>query len=122
MFSISLAIMPASTTQTLGKVFVYGTLKREQPNHFWLWKTESGSAKFFGTGKTNEKLPLVVGTRYNVPFLLNKPGIGNNIVGEVYEIDTNMLNNLDVLEDYPVLYDRVLHTIQMDNGYRSRIC
>lgn len=63
------------------RVFVYGTLKHGQPNHYWLTDTKNGSAEFVTHGKTNNIFPLVIGTQYNVPFLLNKPGVGRNIKG-----------------------------------------
>lgn len=104
------------STEALTKVFVYGTLKRDQPNHHWFWKPQSGFARFLNTGRTVTKFPLLIGTRYNIPFLLNRPGIGHCIVGEIYEIDEMMLANLDVLEDYPKLYDREKHEVAMENG------
>ncbi|KAH8346312.1 hypothetical protein KR084_001777, partial [Drosophila pseudotakahashii] len=87
-------------------VFVYGTLKRGEPNHHWLTKKENGEAKFLGRGTTAVKFPLVVGTRYNIPFLLARPGEGNHIEGEVYEVNQAMFAKLDELEDYPAYYDR----------------
>ncbi|XP_052843653.1 putative gamma-glutamylcyclotransferase CG2811 [Drosophila gunungcola] len=88
------------------RVFVYGTLKRGEPNHHWLTKKENGQARFLGRGKTAAKFPLVVGTRYNIPFLLARPGEGNHIEGEIYEVDVAMFGKLDQLEDYPQYYDR----------------
>nr|XP_016930213.1 putative gamma-glutamylcyclotransferase CG2811 [Drosophila suzukii] len=88
------------------RVFVYGTLKRQEPNHHWLTKKENGQARFLGRGKTAVKFPPVVGTRYNIPFLLARPGEGNHIEGEVYEVDQAMFSKLDELEDYPAYYDR----------------
>ncbi len=65
----------------LSRVFVYGTLKNGQPNHHWLTNATNGLATFLEYGKTKNQFPLVIGTQYNVPFLLNKPGIGRNIKG-----------------------------------------
>lgn len=101
---------------SLVKVFVYGTLKKGQPNHKWLADARNGVATFISSGTTTQKLPLVIGTRYNIPFLLSKPGIGNHIHGEVYEIDEHMLTRLDELEGYPDLYNRELQSIETDNG------
>lgn len=111
--------MPISTDRGI-KVFVYGTLKRSQPNHHWFWKPHSGTAQFISKGRTVTKFPLLVGTKFNVPFLLNRPGTGNCIIGEVYRIDELMLANLDVLEDYPMLYDRERHAVVMDDGWVFR--
>jgi len=86
--------------------FVYGTLKRGEPNHHWLTDTTNGSATFIGTGVIQNKYPLVIASRYNIPFLVDKEGTGKNVYGEVYEIDETMLASLDILEEYPKLYTR----------------
>lgn len=95
---------------------MYGTLKRGQPNHHWLSRQENGAARFLGTGRTARTFPLVIGTRYNIPFLLDRCGTGNNVQGEVYEVDEAMLRNLDILEDYPRFYDREQQPILMDEN------
>jgi gamma-glutamylaminecyclotransferase len=59
------------------KVFVYGTLKKNEPNHYWLQEPSNGYAKFLTTAKTIEKYPLIIATRYNIPFLLDCPGKGH---------------------------------------------
>lgn len=100
----------------LSRVFVYGTLKNGQPNHYWLTNPTNGLAEFLTKGKTKNQFPLVIGTQYNVPFLLMSPGNGRNINGEIYEIDEKMLEKLDVLEDYPRLYDRQIQDIVTSDG------
>ncbi|XP_046810842.1 putative gamma-glutamylcyclotransferase CG2811 isoform X2 [Lucilia cuprina] len=107
--------MPKLSAELI-KVFVYGTLKRGEPNHHWLTRNENGFAHFVGEGTTVERLPLVIGTRYNIPFLLDKRGLGHNIKGEIYEVDEKMFTNLDILEDYPVYYDREIQTITLNNN------
>lgn len=62
-------------------VFVYGTLKRNEPNHHWLTNPENGIGKFVGEGTTKTKYPLVIATRYNIPFLLYSPGNGYFVKG-----------------------------------------
>lgn len=101
---------------SLSRVFVYGTLKNGQPNHYWLTNATNGLATFLSHGTTKNKFPLVIATQYHVPFLLNKPGIGRNIKGEIYEIDEKMLSNLDRLEDFPRLYDRQSQDIVTNDG------
>ncbi|KAI8034156.1 hypothetical protein M5D96_013118 [Drosophila gunungcola] len=98
---LSLRYLSGYENSTTHPVFVYGTLKRGEPNHHWLTKKENGQARFLGRGKTAAKFPLVVGTRYNIPFLLARPGEGNHIEGEIYEVDVAMFGKLDQLEDYP---------------------
>jgi len=91
--------------------FVYGTLKIGEPNHHWLTDPNNGSATFVGTGVTQNKFPLIIASRYNIPFLVDKEGTGKNVHGEVYEIDEKMLASLDVLEEYPKLYTRKIQPI-----------
>ena len=65
------------------KVFVYGTLKRNEPNHHWLTNPEHGVGKFLSEGRTKTKYPLIIGTKYNIPFLLHSPGTGHNVKGKM---------------------------------------
>ena len=53
-------------------VFVYGTLKRNEPNHGYL-----STSKFVTTACTTEKYPLVIASKYNIPFALDCAGVGN---------------------------------------------
>ncbi|KYQ48751.1 hypothetical protein ALC60_12257 [Trachymyrmex zeteki] len=52
----------------LHRVFVYGTLKRGEPNHGLIKDTANGYAKFLGLGKTTVQYPLVIATKYNIPM------------------------------------------------------
>ena len=55
------------------KIFVYGTLKNNEPNHHWLVADDDshhGHAELLGPGITLEPWPLVVVTQYNIPMLL----------------------------------------------------
>ncbi len=65
-------------------VFVYGTLKRGQPNHYLLEAETNGKREFCGNGRTKIKFPMVIASRYNVPYILDKPGDGDNVRGEVW--------------------------------------
>uniref|UniRef100_A0A182PYE0 Gamma-glutamylcyclotransferase family protein n=1 Tax=Anopheles epiroticus TaxID=199890 RepID=A0A182PYE0_9DIPT len=106
----------------LRRVFVYGTLKRDEPNHHWLTDAANGQARFIAKGRTVERYPLVVATRHNVPFLLDVPGKGYQVAGEIYEIDDHMLSRLDVLEDYPRLYDRRPEEITNEENSTVELC
>lgn len=55
------------------KVFVYGSLKKGEPNHHWFFK-DGGLAKYVCDAKMVEKYPLVIATKFNIPFLLKHPG------------------------------------------------
>jgi len=59
----------------LYKVFVYGTLKTGEPNYHW-FNGENGEFKFLCKATTVEKYPLIIGTKYNIPFMLYSPGNG----------------------------------------------
>ena len=62
-------------------------------------------------------------TRYNIPYLIDKPGSGNNIHGEVYEVDEKMLKNLDILEDHPNYYQRRPEKVSLQNvGKTEGLC
>jgi len=56
--------------------FVYGTLKRNCPNHYVLTNPENGKANFVSEGRTVDLFPLIVTTEILVPFLLDKKGTG----------------------------------------------
>ncbi|XP_060733231.1 gamma-glutamylaminecyclotransferase-like isoform X2 [Tachysurus vachellii] len=87
-------------------VFVYGTLKKGQPNYYRMMDTTKGKARFLGHARTVEKYPLVIAGKYNIPFLLNKPGEGQRVEGEIYSVDEPMLKFLDWFEGCPEMYQR----------------
>ncbi len=69
-------------------VFVYGTLRRGGSNHFRM-----DGADFITTGR-------IVGRMYKISWY---PGLmlddaGDDIIGEVYSVDQEMLGNLDSFE------------------------
>lgn len=97
-------------------VFVYGTLKTGEPNNYWLTGESNGSAQLLSAGKTKECYPLVTATRYHIPFLLNLPGEGHQISGEIYAIDDTKLKHLDDLESYPQFYDRIVTEVSASDG------
>lgn len=66
--------MTSSSSTQLYKVFVYGTLKKGEPNHYWFSKEKSGYYNYVCDAKTTEKYPLIIATKYNIPFVLYSPG------------------------------------------------
>ena len=58
------------------RVFVYGTLKRGQPNHYLVSDAKNGIANFIGPARTVKRWPLVIFTPYCTPFMLDKPDMG----------------------------------------------
>ncbi|XP_053351832.1 gamma-glutamylaminecyclotransferase B-like [Clarias gariepinus] len=88
------------------RVFIYGTLKKGQPNYNVMVDTTKGRTKFLGRARTVEKYPLVIAGKYNIPFLLKVPGQGQRIQGEIYSVDDPMLKFLDWFEKCPQMYQR----------------
>lgn len=96
------------------RVFVYGSLKRAQPNYPYMIDSKNGKAEFLATASTVQKYPLVIATKYNLPFLLNLPGQGKKVHGEVYEVDEKMLKYLDWFEKVPTMYQRTVVELEIN--------
>jgi gamma-glutamylcyclotransferase (GGCT)/AIG2-like uncharacterized protein YtfP len=81
----------------LSLVFVYGTLRRNEVNHYLL-----AQARYCGTCETPP--------RYKMVNLGAYPGVvkggGTSIEGEVYEVNAQQMADLDRLEGYPQAYGR----------------
>ncbi len=89
------------------KLFVYGTLKKGYRNHHYL----SGS-RFLGKAVTKEKFALYADS---VPFLVKSPPI-SKVKGELYEVDSRTLRNVDALEGHPRVYRRERITVILEDG------
>jgi gamma-glutamylcyclotransferase (GGCT)/AIG2-like uncharacterized protein YtfP len=98
------------STQEL--VFVYGTLRRGGSNHFRM-----DGAEFVSNGR-------IVGKLYRIDWY---PGLvldesGDDIFGEVYAVDAEMLGNLDSFENVAAddlegsEYRRVPASVILPNG------
>eukprot|EP00105_Crassostrea_gigas_P037336 XP_019921484.1 PREDICTED: gamma-glutamylaminecyclotransferase [Crassostrea gigas] len=92
----------------MNRIFVYGTLKNGQPNHFRLMDPCTGTTLFVGVGETVEKYPLVIERSWNMPCLLHVPGTGWHVKGEIYDVDDEKMKFLDYFEDHPEMYTRTL--------------
>ncbi|XP_054164808.1 gamma-glutamylaminecyclotransferase C-like [Oppia nitens] len=97
-------------------VFVYGTLKTGQPNHYLLNDKINGFSKFVGKAQTVDKWPLVISSKYNIPFLLNKQDFGKKICGEIYSVDDKMRDFLDKFECHPTYYKRLETPVILEDG------
>ncbi len=58
-------------------LFTYGTLKHHEPNHFQFNDLNNGKAQFIANAVTHKKWPLVVTTKWNLPFLIYRQGEGH---------------------------------------------
>ena len=78
-------------------VFVYGTLKEGFRNH-----PINDGVRVVGPSdgqfETIERFPLYLVGRRRLPWLLDRPGEGHHVVGELYEVDPPALARLDELE------------------------
>lgn len=86
----------------LHNLFVYGTLRRGGRNNFFL----EGRGAFRGVTKTRD--PYVMGSFGFCPFITFPEDVdqGVQIVGELWEVPSWTLAEIDRLESHPDLYKR----------------
>lgn len=96
------------------RVFVYGTLKKGQPNSSIMLDPTNGTVKILAKARTVDPYPLVIATRKNIPFMLNKAKNGQRVGGEIYEVDDKMLQFLDRFEGCPEMYQRTLVQLEIE--------
>lgn len=90
-------------------IAVYGTLKKGNSNYYnYLTKST-----FVGQGETVNRYPLLV---QGLPYLVNKKGIGHNVVVHVFKVSDDVLRQVDGLEGHPRWYRREKTNILMDSG------
>lgn len=85
-------------------LFVYGTLKQGFFNHH-----VNRGARLPGEFVTRQRFPLyLIGSRY-LPWMVNAPGEGEHVVGQLYRVSADMLGAMDALErvGQPGWYERV---------------
>jgi gamma-glutamylaminecyclotransferase len=75
------------------KVFAVGTLKRGFPLHDGL-----AGAQFCGEYRTADRFPMLIAGPWYAPMILNEPGVGHQLLGELYEVDEVCLARLDRME------------------------
>ena len=94
-------------------VFVFGTLKQGFPNF-----AVNRGRRVGGAFRTLERLPLLLVGERHVPWLLDSPGEGEQITGEVYEVDAAALAAMDELEGIglPDGYHRMTIGVRGDDG------
>jgi gamma-glutamylaminecyclotransferase len=74
-------------------VFVFGTLKQDFPNF------AVNQGRRIGTAfRTLDRLPLLLVGERHVPWLIDSPGLGERVAGELYEVDAAALTAMDELE------------------------
>lgn len=88
-------------------VFVYGTLKEGFPNFPY-----NPGRRVAGTYRTRQPFPFYVvqlSDEDRAPWLMNNPGQGIQVSGQVFEVDAATLQAMDVFEEVglPTGYVRV---------------
>ncbi|KAF4676790.1 Ubiquitin-like 5 [Perkinsus chesapeaki] len=88
-------------------VFVYGTLKQGCNNHKYMTNRDGcDDVVFLCKGQTDVRYPMIYDTNYFFPYMLNIPGVGFRIEGEIYKVSPSKMRELDILEGYPGRYER----------------
>jgi gamma-glutamylaminecyclotransferase len=77
----------------MARLFAVGTLKRGFP----LGHALEGS-QYLGIFRSAERYPLVIAGPWYAPMLLNQPGQGQRILGELYELEESLLRRIDPME------------------------
>src|SRR5689334_21389074 len=79
---------------SIARLFVYGTLKRGLPLH----DRALSDARFEGGYRTIERYPMLIAGPWYVPMMLDEPGRGCQVRGELYAVDECRLAVIDALE------------------------
>ena len=74
-------------------VFVFGTLKSGFPN-FAINRGRRVGTAF----RTLDRHPLLLMGERHVPWMIDSPGLGERVAGELYEVDADALAAMDELE------------------------
>ncbi len=100
-------------------IFVYGTLKEGFPNF-----SLNPGRRIPGSFRTRQPFPLYVVqllVEERAPWLVNSPGQGVQVSGQVFEVDDATLQSMDTFEEVgvPSGYVRLtleLESVQLDAG------
>lgn len=95
-------------------LFIYGTLKQGFHNFD---ETRAGIVrrdKFL----TVEKFPLHTTGKWHAPVLINDPGVGHNVFGEIHDVTQAQLEFFDWFESThsPIGYDRLKIQVRPETG------
>ena len=98
-------------------VFVFGTLKEGFPN----FATNRGT-RVPGVFITKERYPLCLVGERRSPWLIDSPGNGEQISGQVFEVDQATLDAMDKLEriSEPDGYRRVVLAVESGDVINSQ--
>lgn len=77
----------------MNHVFVYGTLKEGFAN-FGI----NAGRRVPGAFRTVQRYPLYIIGKLFLPWLVNQPGTGEQVLGQVFQVSEQVLRDMDVLE------------------------
>ena len=94
------------------RIFAIGTLKKGYPLHGYL-----EGAEFLGQGTSCRPFPLVIAGPWFAPMLINEPGVGRHIKGELYRVSPDELAALDAAESVgrPGNYRQLIEVDRIDD-------
>lgn len=97
-------------------IFVYGTLKEGFANF-----GVNAGRRVPGTFRTLERYPLFIIGQAFLPWLVSQAGAGEHVLGQVFQVDDQVLRDMDRLEqiDEEGWYSRVVIRVQ-EVGSESR--
>ncbi|PZO79340.1 MAG: gamma-glutamylcyclotransferase [Mesorhizobium amorphae] len=75
-------------------IFVFGTLKRGFPLH-----PKLHNAAYMGPGRTVEAFPMYVAGGIRGPMMIDRPGRGLRVVGELFGVSPEQLDGVDEAEE-----------------------
>lgn len=90
------------------KVFVYGTLLKGELNERWAGNAPRENAWVCGT---------LYDTGFGFPTFVNRGTM--RVAGEILRVDDEGLRQLDILEGYPRLYNRITICATLDDGAQT---
>ncbi|MBL4756462.1 MAG: gamma-glutamylcyclotransferase [Rhizobiales bacterium] len=95
-------------------LFVYGTLKRGFHN----FDSERAGNVREGKFHTMERFPLHITGKWRSPVLINEPGQGHKVAGEIHDVTIEQLIWLDEFESTHLSsgYDRIKIYISGEDG------
>lgn len=76
------------------RVFAFGTLKEGFPLHDRALR----NAACQGPYRTTERFPMFVAGEWFAPMMMNEPGTGHHVVGELYDVEDWRLTLIDGME------------------------
>ncbi|KAK7252483.1 hypothetical protein RIF29_36455 [Crotalaria pallida] len=89
-------------------IFAYGTLKQGFPNYALMQDLiTKDDAVFIGSYSTHNPYPLVCGP-HGIPYLINLPGLGHRVKGDLFAVSDRAIALLDEFEGVSLgFYERL---------------